>query len=56
MRLNKEPIIEYINSNIVLLKNMIANGYHDERTIARRIKAMEAWLAKPELLTADKDA
>jgi aconitate hydratase 2/2-methylisocitrate dehydratase len=54
--LNKEPIIEYINSNIVLLKNLIANGYHDERTIARRIKAMEAWLAKPELLKADKDA
>jgi len=56
VQLNKEPIIEYINSNIVLLKNMIANGYQDERTIARRIKAMEAWLAKPELLTADKDA
>ncbi|MBI2744776.1 MAG: bifunctional aconitate hydratase 2/2-methylisocitrate dehydratase [Burkholderiales bacterium] len=54
--LNKEPIIEYINSNIVLLKNLIANGYHDERTISRRIKAMEAWLAKPELLKADKDA
>jgi aconitate hydratase 2/2-methylisocitrate dehydratase len=56
VQLNKEPIIEYIHSNIVLLKNMIAQGYHDERTIARRIKAMEAWLAKPELLTADKDA
>ncbi|KRI00031.1 bifunctional aconitate hydratase 2/2-methylisocitrate dehydratase [Curvibacter sp. PAE-UM] len=54
--LNKEPIIEYINSNIVLLKNLIANGYHDERTISRRIKAMEAWLAKPDLLKADKDA
>ncbi len=54
--LNKEPVIEYLNSNIVLLKNMIANGYHDERTIARRIKAMESWLAKPELLKADKDA
>jgi len=56
VQLNKEPIIEYINSNIVLLKNMIAQGYHDERTITRRIKAMEAWLAKPELMTADKDA
>ncbi|CAN6484102.1 unnamed protein product [Victoria cruziana] len=54
--LNKEPIIEYINSNIVLLKNMIAQGYADERTISRRIKAMEAWLAKPDLLQADKDA
>jgi aconitate hydratase 2/2-methylisocitrate dehydratase len=56
VQLNKEPIIEYINSNIVLLKNMIAQGYADARTIARRIKAMEAWLARPELLTADKDA
>ncbi|MDP3699962.1 MAG: bifunctional aconitate hydratase 2/2-methylisocitrate dehydratase [Hylemonella sp.] len=54
--LNPAPIIEYINSNIVLLKNLIAQGYHDERTIARRIKAMEAWLAKPDLLKADKDA
>jgi aconitate hydratase 2/2-methylisocitrate dehydratase len=54
--LNKEPVVEYLNSNIVLLKNMIAQGYHDERTIARRIKAMEAWLARPELLKADKDA
>jgi aconitate hydratase 2/2-methylisocitrate dehydratase len=56
VRLNPAPIIEYINSNIVLLKNMIAQGYHDERTIARRIKAMEAWLAKPQLLTPDADA
>ena len=56
VQLNPEPIIEYINSNIVLLKNMIAQGYHDERTISRRIKAMEAWLAKPQLLKADQDA
>ena len=56
VRLNKEPIIEYINSNIVLLKNMIAQGYADARTIGRRIKAMEAWLAKPELLAPDEDA
>jgi len=56
VQLNKEPVIEYINSNIVLLKNMIAQGYADARTIGRRIKAMEAWLAKPELLQADKDA
>ncbi len=56
VRLNKEPIIEYINSNIVLLKNMIAQGYADARTIGRRIKAMEAWLAKPELLAPDADA
>jgi len=56
VHLNKEPIIEYINSNIVLLKNMIAQGYADARTIGRRIQAMEAWLANPQLLQADKDA
>ncbi|WOI44609.1 bifunctional aconitate hydratase 2/2-methylisocitrate dehydratase [Acidovorax sp. BLS4] len=56
VRLNKEPIIEYINSNIVLLKNMIAQGYADARTITRRIKAMEAWLANPQLLQPDEDA
>ncbi len=56
IKLNKEPVIEYINSNIVLLKNMIAQGYEDKRTIQRRIKAMEAWLANPQLLQADKDA
>ncbi|HLT99683.1 MAG TPA: bifunctional aconitate hydratase 2/2-methylisocitrate dehydratase [Burkholderiaceae bacterium] len=56
VRLNKEPIIEYINSNIVMLKWMIANGYEDERTLARRIKAMEAWLADPQLLEPDADA
>ena len=56
VHLNKEPVIEYLNSNIVLLKNMIAQGYADARTIGRRIKAMEAWLANPQLLQADKDA
>jgi len=56
VRLNKEPVIEYINSNIVLLKNMIAQGYADPRTIGRRIKAMEAWLANPQLLAPDADA
>ncbi len=56
VRLNKEPIIEYINSNITLLKWMIANGYEDERSIGRRVKAMEAWLANPELLQPDADA
>jgi len=56
VRLNKEPIIEYINSNIVMLKWMIANGYEDERSIVRRIKAMEAWLADPKLLEPDADA
>jgi aconitate hydratase 2/2-methylisocitrate dehydratase len=56
VKLNKEPIIEYLNSNIVLMKNMIADGYQDKRTLERRIKAVEAWLAKPELLEADADA
>jgi len=56
VRLDKEPIIEYMNSNIVLMKWMIANGYQDARTLGRRIKAMEAWLAKPELLAPDADA
>ena len=56
VRLDKEPIIEYLTSNITLLKWMIANGYEDERTISRRIKGMEAWLANPELLEPDADA
>ena len=56
VRLNKEPIIEYINSNIVMLKWLIANGYEDERSIRRRIKAMEAWLADPKLLEPDAGA
>ncbi|MCC4117175.1 bifunctional aconitate hydratase 2/2-methylisocitrate dehydratase [Aromatoleum toluclasticum] len=56
IQLNKEPIIEYMRSNITLMKWMIANGYDDKRTLGRRIKAMEAWIAKPELLKADADA
>jgi len=56
VKLNPAPIIEYMNSNIVLLKNMIADGYADARTIERRIRAMEAWLADPQLLSADADA
>ncbi|HSI53421.1 MAG TPA: bifunctional aconitate hydratase 2/2-methylisocitrate dehydratase [Ramlibacter sp.] len=56
VHLNKEPIIEYINSNITMLKWMIATGYSDVRTINRRIKAMEAWLANPVLMKADADA
>jgi aconitate hydratase 2/2-methylisocitrate dehydratase len=56
VHLNKEPIIEYLKSNVVLMKNMIANGYLDRRTLERRIKAVEAWLANPQLLAADKDA
>ncbi len=56
VHLNKEPVIEYLNSNIVLLKNMIAQGYADARTITRRIQAMEAWLANPQLLQPDAGA
>jgi aconitate hydratase 2 / 2-methylisocitrate dehydratase len=56
VHLDKAPIIEYINSNITMLKWMIANGYSDARTIGRRIKAMEAWVADPQLLKADADA
>jgi len=56
VKLDKAPVIEYLNSNITLLKWMIANGYHDERTLSRRVEAMEAWLENPELLEADKDA
>ena len=56
VKLNKEPIIEYMKSNIVLMKNMIADGYKDPRTLERRIKAMEAWLANPQLLEADANA
>ncbi len=54
--LNNEPVIEYLKSNIVLLKAMIADGYQDARSLARRVKAMEDWLANPKLLKADADA
>lgn len=56
VRLNTEPVIEYLNSNVALLSNMIENGYQDARTLQRRIDAMKAWLAKPELLAPDADA
>ena len=56
IKLNKEPIIEYLNSNIVLMRWLISEGYGDERTIERRAQAMEAWLKNPELLVADEDA
>ena len=56
VHLNKEPIIEYINSNITLMKWMISEGYADARTLARRIAAQEAWLADPQLLKGDADA
>ncbi|OCQ89447.1 aconitate hydratase 2 [Limnothrix sp. PR1529] len=54
--LSVETVSEYLRSNVTLLKNMIARGYEDARTIARRIAQMEAWLATPSLMTADADA
>ncbi|PMG36481.1 bifunctional aconitate hydratase 2/2-methylisocitrate dehydratase [Vibrio splendidus] len=56
VKLSQESIDEYLNSNIVMLKWMIAEGYGDVRTIERRITAMEEWVANPELLSADSDA
>ncbi|WP_345978389.1 bifunctional aconitate hydratase 2/2-methylisocitrate dehydratase [Sulfurimonas sp. HSL3-2] len=56
VKLDKEPVIEYIKSNIVLLEQMIEAGYEDKRTIARRIEKMKEWLANPVLMEADKDA
>jgi aconitate hydratase 2/2-methylisocitrate dehydratase len=56
VRLSKEPIIEYLRSNITLMRWMIANEYQDRRTLERRIKAMEAWIANPQLLEPDADA
>jgi len=56
IKLNKEPIAEYLRSNITLLKWMISEGYSDPRTLARRVAKIEAWLENPKLLEADKDA
>jgi aconitate hydratase 2/2-methylisocitrate dehydratase len=56
VRLNKEPIVEYLRSNITLMKWMIAEGYEDKRTLGRRIKAMEDWIANGTLLQPDANA
>ncbi len=56
IKLDKEPIIEYLNSNVVMLRWMLASGYGDARTIQRRIDKMQAWLENPELMEADADA
>ena len=56
IKLSVETVSEYLRSNVALMKNMIARGYQDARTLARRIKAMETWLADPVLLEADADA
>ncbi len=56
IKLSKESITEYLNSNITLLRWMIGEGYGDARTLERRAQAMEAWVANPELMEADADA
>jgi len=56
VKLNKEPIIEYMRSNVTLLKWMISMGYDDKRSLQRRIDAMQAWLDDPQLLKADSNA
>jgi len=56
VRLNKEPIIEYLKSNIVMLRWMIASGYGDAKTLERRAQAMEEWMENPELLQPDENA
>ena len=56
IRLGKEPIIEYLQSNVTLLRWMIDEGYNDARTLERRAAQMEAWLADPVLMEADADA
>ncbi len=56
VHLNKEPIIEFMKSNVSLLEWMIVDGYEDARTLQRRIDSMKAWLADPQLLERDADA
>tara|TARA_B100001175_G_scaffold307948_1_gene307751 strand:- start:13206 stop:15785 length:2580 start_codon:yes stop_codon:yes gene_type:complete len=56
VKLNKEPIIEYLNSNIVMLRWMIASGYGDAKTLERRAQAMEEWILNPDLLEPDENA
>ncbi|KAB7884329.1 bifunctional aconitate hydratase 2/2-methylisocitrate dehydratase [Poseidonibacter ostreae] len=56
VQLDKEPIIEYLSSNIALIEKMIEEGYEDARTLQRRADKMREWIANPELLTPDADA
>lgn len=56
IKISEETVAEYLRSNIALLKNMVARGYQDARTLMRRVAKMEQWLANPELMSADKDA
>ncbi|MDJ0649199.1 MAG: bifunctional aconitate hydratase 2/2-methylisocitrate dehydratase [Xenococcaceae cyanobacterium MO_188.B19] len=56
IKLSEETVAEYLRSNVALLKNMVARGYSDARTIMRRVAKMEQWLANPQLMSADADA
>lgn len=56
VRLNKEPVIEYLKSNVALIEAMIADGYEDARTLGRRADKMKEWLASPTLMEPDADA
>lgn len=56
IKLSIETVSEYLRSNVALLKNMVARGYQDARTIMRRVAKMEEWLANPSLMEADADA
>ncbi|MGK7950658.1 MAG: bifunctional aconitate hydratase 2/2-methylisocitrate dehydratase [Xenococcaceae cyanobacterium] len=56
IKLSEETVAEYLRSNISLLKNMVARGYQDARTLMRRVAKMEQWLANPQLMSADEDA
>ena len=56
IKLSEDTVAEYLRSNVALLKNMVARGYQDGRTIMRRVAKMEQWLANPELMSADENA
>jgi aconitate hydratase 2/2-methylisocitrate dehydratase len=56
IKLGTETVSEYLRSNVALMKNMVARGYQDARTILRRVAKMEQWLANPVLMEADADA
>jgi aconitate hydratase 2 / 2-methylisocitrate dehydratase len=56
IKLSEDTVAEYLRSNVALMKNMIARGYKDARTLTRRIAKMEEWLANPQLMSADPDA
>ena len=56
IKLNEEPIREYLESNITLLRWLISEGYEDKKTLERRAQAMESWLENPILMRADEDA